>query len=40
MVGSQSLGCLVRFSSLPEIADIGWGAGVKVYGAKIELQEV
>jgi hypothetical protein len=39
MVGSQPLGCLVRFSSLPEIADIGWGNGVKVYGAKIELQE-
>lgn len=40
MVGSQSLGCLVRFSSPPETADIGWGNGVKVYGAKIELQEV
>jgi len=40
MVGSQSLGCLVRFSSLPEIADIGWGNGVKVYGAKLELTEV
>jgi hypothetical protein len=40
MVGSHSLGCLVRFSSLPEIADIGWGNGVKVYGAKLELQEV
>ncbi len=40
MVGSQSLGCLVRFSSLPEVADIGWGNGVKVYGCKIELQEV
>jgi hypothetical protein len=40
MVGSQPLGCLVRFASLPEIADIGWGNGVKVYGAKLELQEV
>jgi hypothetical protein len=40
MVGSQPLGCLVRFSLLPEFADIGWGNGVKVYGAKIELQEV
>jgi len=40
MVGSQPLGCLVRFSSLPEVADIGWGNGVKVYGCKLELQEV
>lgn len=39
-VGSQPLGCLVRFSSLPEFADIGWGDGVKVYGCKAELQEV
>lgn len=40
MVGSQSLGCLVRFSAPPETADIGWGNGVKVYGAKLELAEV
>jgi len=40
LVGSQPLGCLVRFSSLPEFADIGWGNGVKVYGCKMELQEV
>jgi hypothetical protein len=40
MVGSQSLGCLVRFSSPPEISDIGWGNGVKVYGAKLEVTEV
>ena len=40
MVGSAPLGCLVRFSSLPEVADIGWGNGVKVYGVKLELTEV
>jgi len=40
MVGSQSLGCQVRFSSLPETSDIGWGGGVKVYGAHFELTEV
>lgn len=40
MVGSQSLGCFVRFSKMPETADIGWGGGVKRYGAKFELTEV
>jgi hypothetical protein len=30
----------VRFSAPPETADIGWGNGVKVYGAKLELAEV
>jgi hypothetical protein len=39
-VGSLPLGCLVRFSKMPEMADIGWANGVKVYGAKIELTEV
>lgn len=40
MVGSQPLGCFVRFSKLPEISDIGFGGGVKRYGASIELTEV
>jgi hypothetical protein len=40
MVGSQPLGCPVRFAKLPETADIGWGNGVKVYGATISLTEV
>jgi hypothetical protein len=40
MAGSQPLGCLVRFSKLPEVSDIGWGNGVKRYGASFELTEV
>lgn len=40
MVGSQPLGCFVRFSKLPETSDIGFGGGVKRYGASIELTEV
>jgi len=40
MVGSQPLGCLVRFSKMPEFSDIGWASGAKAYGAAIELQEV
>jgi hypothetical protein len=40
MIGSQSLGCLVRFSKLPENSDIGYGGGVKRYGASFELTEV
>ena len=28
MVGTQPLGCLVRFTKLPEFSDIGWGNGV------------
>jgi hypothetical protein len=40
MVGTQPLGCLVRFSKLPEASDIGWGNGVKRYGVNFELTEV
>lgn len=40
MAGSQPLGCLVRFTKLPETSDIGYGAGVKRYGANFELTEV
>jgi hypothetical protein len=40
MAGSAPLGCLVRFSKLPEVADIGMGNGVKMYGANFELTEV
>jgi hypothetical protein len=40
MAGSHSLGCLVRFSKLPEVSDIGFGQGVKRYGANFELTEV
>ena len=40
MAGSQSLGCFVRFSKLPETSDIGVGTGVKRYGANFELTEV
>jgi hypothetical protein len=40
MVGSASLGCRVRFSKLPETADIGYGNGVKRYGANFEVTEV
>jgi hypothetical protein len=40
MAGSQPLGCPVRFSKLPETSDIGFGQGVKRYGANFELTEV
>ena len=40
MAGSQPLGCLLRFSKLPETSDIGMGQGVKRYGASFELTEV
>jgi hypothetical protein len=40
MVGTQPLGCLVRFTKLPEASDIGWGNGVKRYGVNFELTEV
>jgi hypothetical protein len=40
MAGSAPLGCLVRFSKLPEVSDIGFGGGVKRYGAAFELTEV
>jgi hypothetical protein len=40
MVGTQPLGCPVRFSKLPEVSDIGWGDGVKRYGCNFELTEV
>jgi len=40
MVGTQPLGCLVRFTKLPEFSDIGWGNGVKRYGVNFELTEV
>ncbi len=40
MVGSEPLGCLLRFSKLPETSDIGFGGGVKRYGANFELTEV
>jgi len=40
MVGTQPLGCLVRFTKLPEVSDIGWGGGVKRYGVNFELTEV
>jgi hypothetical protein len=40
MAGSHSLGCPVRFSKLPELSDIGFGQGVKRYGANFELTEV
>jgi hypothetical protein len=40
MVGSQPLGCLVRFGKLPETSDIGFGDGVKRYGCTFELMEV
>jgi hypothetical protein len=40
MVGSQPLGCFVRFSKLPDVSDIGFGDGVKRYGANFELTEV
>jgi hypothetical protein len=40
MAGTTSLGCLVRFSKLPEASDIGWGAGAKRYGVNFELTEV
>ncbi len=40
MVGSNSLGCLVRFGKLPEISDVGWVGTVKRYGASFELGEL
>jgi len=40
MAGSQSLGCPVRFSKLPEASDVGVGQGVKRYGVSFELTEV
>jgi hypothetical protein len=40
MIGSAPLGTFVRFSSLPETSDIGFGQGVKRYGAHFELTEV
>ena len=40
MAGSAPLGCLTRFSKLPEISDIGIAGGVKRYGAAFELTEV
>ena len=40
MAGTSSLGCLVRFSKLPEASDIGWGGGAKRYGVNFELTEV
>lgn len=40
MLGSQPLGCLVRFSRAPEVSDIGWVNGAKGYGASLELTEV
>jgi hypothetical protein len=40
MAGTQPLGCLVRFTKLPEVSDIGWGNGVKRYGVNFELTEV
>lgn len=40
MVGSDALPRPVRFSKLPELADIGYGNGVKRYGANFELTEV
>lgn len=40
MVGSQPLGCPVRFTKLPELSDIGYGNGVKRYGVNFEVTEV
>jgi hypothetical protein len=39
-VGSDALPRPVRFSSLPEFSDIGFGGGVKRYGVHFELTEV
>lgn len=39
-VGTDPLPRPVRFSKLPEFADIGWGGGVKRYGVNFELTEV
>jgi len=40
MAGSAPLGRPVRFTKLPEISDIGYGNGQKVYGTSFELTEV
>jgi hypothetical protein len=40
MAGSLALGVPVRFGNLPEYSDIGFGNGVKLYGAHFELTEV
>lgn len=40
MVGSQPLGCAVRFTKVPEFSDMGYGGGVKVYGCSFEIEEV